>query len=163
MRINRFPKMMLLWKAKFEKDGLDAETALAFGWTAAVQFAIIKNRAPVGAKRKKSSTNAGYIKPTQDTWEFYPVKELPMKGIYFKRQKDGIYVRIGNKIENATKKAHHQLSIKFPKRDFLKIYFSTAKAIVDAISDWHKGWYKMWKKVRDADWATLEIYQNMQM
>jgi len=150
--MNRFPKMMVLWTAKFTHDGLDFEKALAFGYAAAVQFARAKYRS-VGKGKKKSSQK---VEKPQEVWEFYPVKGLPFKGITYRVEKGGIYVKIGDKVENATLKARKQLQQKFKTEKLFKAYYQVANSIVERIN-W-KHWYKVWKKIRDLEWDGIEIY-----
>ena len=154
--MNRFPKMMVLWTAKFTHDGLDFEKALAFGYAAAVQFAIAKNRHFGSGKKRKAKGKYTNIEAPQSTWKFYAVKELPMKGIYYKVSRDGIYVKIGDRVENATAKAKRQITQKFISQKVFEHYINTAKMIVNSIN-W-KHWFKMWKKIRDLEWDGIEIY-----
>lgn len=166
MKINRFPKMMILWGVYFHDiEGLDDYTSAALGHYVATALAVLKNRGWSSRKKKSNKFTNGNKNSVdmREGWELFEHSAIPLGKVWIKKTTDGVVYKFGGKEVNGTAKYIEQIERKFKDRKFYNDYVNYAKEIVKQIgSDWKRKWFKTWKAIRDLDWSQSMPIGNLQ-
>jgi len=164
MRINRFPKMALLWYAVMKHHyGLNENLARAVGYAAATYFAVLKQvrKYTVDDHKPKQRKKSNFSKkPNVRTAEPLGVLEFPFG---LKLPTDGTGVWFDGKRISAAKFDSYMHNKFGDNSEVWEKYVKYAEYLAKNHdrSFWKSKWYKLWKEIRDKDWTkmieTIEI------